>query len=321
MIEFEINGNDSGQRVDKFIIKAVPNMPHSLMYRLIREKEIKLNGKRCMPSDRLEKGDILRIYSADGLTERKSEERDFLQSSELGGVIYEDDNIIVVEKTAGVDCHGDGTGDPDTLINRIKNHLFRAGEYDPDSENSFSPALCNRLDRNTRGIVTAAKNAVALREVNLAIKERRVEKYYLAVTAHPLPKDRDILEAWHMRNRETGKAEISDEPVPGAKPVRTGYCVLERKGELCLTLLRLYTGRNHQIRAQLAHIGAPVLGDPKYGDNAANRKYGEKHQLLLAYRLIFHFDEDSPLSYLSGKIFECSQDHIRDRFYMDAGSM
>ena len=168
MKEFTINNNDSGQRIDKFLTKAMPELPKSMMYRLIRKKDIKINGKRCENSSVLCEGDIVRVYVKDNVSAAKAHDLSFKQSSDDLQIVYEDPNILVVFKSVGVDSHSNGTSLADTLIDRVKKYLWQKGEFVPEEESSFAPALCSRLDRNTAGLVTAAKNAAALREVNAA---------------------------------------------------------------------------------------------------------------------------------------------------------
>jgi len=300
MKEFLINSNDSGQRIDKFIKKAMPEMPESMMYRLIRKKDIKINGKRCGISSVLNEGDIVRVYVKEDFESPKQHDMSFLKA-EMPDIVYEDKNIIVVYKPVGLDSHSNGSGNDDTLINRIKHYLYEKREYVPEQENSFAPALCSRLDRNTSGLVTSAKNAVALREMNEAVRSGRVHKVYHCITIAPPPKDSDIVTAYHKKDDTRNIVRISDEQQEGFREIKTGYKILKRKNNLCLLEVTLYTGRTHQIRGHLAHIGCAVLGDGKYGNTAVNKRYGVFRQMLSAYSLRFEFDENSELAYLDGK--------------------
>ncbi len=299
MKEFVINNNDSGQRIDKFILKAMPDMPKSMMYKLIRKKDIKLNGKRCELSDRLCEGDVVRVYVKDELSAVREQSLDFLNAPAELDIVYEDENILVVNKPVGVETHPSYGQGNDTLIDRIKRYLYDKGDFSPADESSFSPAVCSRLDRNTAGLVTAAKNASALREVNTAIREGNMHKIYHCICISPLPKSEDILTAYHKKDSSRNTVRISDTPQEDFREIRTGYRVLEQKKGLSLVEVTLYTGRTHQIRAHLAHIGSPLLGDGKYGDTAVNKRYGVFHQALCAYAVRFSLPEDSPLSYLN----------------------
>ena len=299
MKEFIVNDNDSGQRIDKFISKALPELPKSMMYRLIRKKDIKINGKRCDISSRLVSGDIVKIYVKDEVSAEKKHDMSFLDSSSDIDIIYEDKNLIIVNKPVGLDSHSNGSQISDTLIGRIKKYLYEKNEYSPDSESSFAPALCSRLDRNTCGLVTAAKTAAALRSVNEAIRNGQVHKIYHCITVSPLPKKEDIVTAYHRKDEARNLVRITDSPASGYKPIKTGYRVLATKPPLSLVEITLYTGRTHQIRAHLAHIGSPVLGDGKYGITVINKRYGIFRQALCAYSLKFELPEDSEFSYMN----------------------
>ena len=294
---FIINENDSGQRIDKFISKALPDLPKSMMYRLFRQKDVKLNGKRCDFSAKLNMGDEVRVYVKDEVSAPKKADMSFLSVPSDLDIVYEDSSVIIVNKPQGLDSHRGG-GSEDSLIDRIKHYLYDKGEYFPENEASFSPALTSRLDRNTCGLVTAAKKADALRELNSAVRNGNVTKIYRCITVGA-PPDGVILTAYHKKDDSRNIVRISDTPADGFKPIKTGCRAISSRGGLYLAEITLYTGRTHQIRAHLSHAGAPVLGDGKYGNIAANKRYGEYRQALCAYSLRFSFPEDSPLRYLN----------------------
>lgn len=315
MKEFIVNDNDSGQRIDKFISKALPELPKSMMYRLIRKKDIKINGKRCDISSRLVSGDIVKIYAKDEVSAEKKHDMSFLDSSSDIDIIYEDKNLIIVNKPVGLDSHSNGSQISDTLIGRIKKYLYEKNEYSPDSESSFAPALCSRLDRNTCGLVTAAKTAAALRSVNEAIRNGQVHKIYHCITVSPLPKKEDIVTAYHRKDEARNLVRITDSPASGYKPIKTGYRVLATKPPLSLVEITLYTGRTHQIRAHLAHIGSPVLGDGKYGITVINKRYGIFRQALCAYSLKFELPEDSEFSYMNSIEINAPRPEFENKYF------
>lgn len=299
MKSFIIKQNDSGQRLDKFLSKAMPDLPKSMMFRLIRKKDIKINGRRCENSTMLSEGDEVRVYVKDDVSAPKHHDLTFMDASAELDVVYEDENVLIAFKPVGLDSHSNGENTADTLINRVKRYLFDRGEYVPSEESSFAPALCSRLDRNTSGLVTAAKNAMSLREVNSAVRDGLVRKVYHCVTVGKPPKSEDVITAYHRKDDNRNIVRISDKPMDGFREIRTGYRILGQLGGLYLLEIRLFTGRTHQIRAHMAHVGAPLLGDGKYGDPAANKRYGVFRQALCAYSLEFEFPENSPLRYLN----------------------
>ena len=309
MHEYIISGNDSGQRLDKFISKAERGIPPSLMYRLIRQKKIKVNGRRSEISYRLAEGDRVTVWMHDSLPEIDTVS-EWINIKPHIDIVYEDENYIICDKRPGMLCHTDSSGDTDTLIGNIKSYLHIRGEYDPESENSFSPSLCNRIDRNTGGIVILAKNAVALREIDEAIRENRVHKKYLCAVHGKLEGEK-TLTAYHRKDEKRNTALIYDAEVPGSRKIITAYKALayDREDDLTLLDIDLITGRTHQIRAHMAHIGHPLLGDGKYSNNLQDRKKGYKYQALWSYSVGFEM-AGTGLSYLDGKSFYVSGKEI-----------
>ena len=310
MRELIIGQNDAGQRLDKFLSKAVPALPQSMMYKSIRLKKIKINRKRAEPDTKLSLGDTVQLFLRDEFFEKPSDDRGtLLRITPKLDIVYEDENIMLLNKRPGVVVHEDTAGNENTLIMHILAYLAQKGEYDPQNEQSFAPALCNRIDRNTGGIVIAAKNAEALREMNLLIKTGGTHKYYVcAVHGVPTPRA-GRLHGWLIKDSANNTVSISDKKRPGAKECITEYRVLRDKRSEALVEVKLLTGRTHQIRAQFSHAGHPLLGDGKYGVNRADRERGYKYQALYSYRLGFTV-ESGLLSYLNGREFSLPKKKI-----------
>ena len=307
-----IKKNDAGQRLDKFLTKAVKGLPASMMYKLIRTKKIKVNRKRAEQSYILCEGDEIQLFIREEFFE--SPERDGGALERIRpklNILYEDDNILLLNKRPGVLVHEDTNGGENTLIMHVKAYLCQKGEYDPTAEQSFAPALCNRIDRNTGGIVIAAKNAEALRVMNEKIRENKLSKFYLCLV-HGIPKRKQAtLHAYLRKNSADNMVEVRESPFAGAKEIITGYRVLETRGENALLEVELVTGRTHQIRAQMAAIGHPLVGDGKYGVNREEKQRGYKYQALYAYRLRFdQTEKENLLSYLEGRTFSLDRDDI-----------
>lgn len=306
--------NDAGQRLDKFLTKTYRNLPTSLLYKAIRKKDIRLNGKRCEAAARLNEGDEIYLFLPDDALEIAPPTYEFMHASKQLDIVYEDEHVLLLNKKAGLLVHPDNHEFADTLIFRVQRYLYEKGEYDPADEQSFAPALVNRIDRNTSGIVIAAKTAVALRILNEKLKNREIQKYYLCIVHGILPKKEDTLEAYLEKNESQNRVYISDTQKQGARTIRTRYRVLEEKNGFSLLEIHLLTGRTHQIRAHLASIGHPLLGDGKYGTNALNKGTGFSKQALCSYRLCFDFTTDAEeLSYLNGKEFT-----LRDVWFAEA---
>lgn len=309
-----VKPNDAGQRMDKFLTKSLPNLPQSLLYKYIRLKRIKRNGKRVQISDRLQTGDIIELYINDEFFEKPKPQYDFLRAAKTLDILYEDENLLLLNKKVGLLSHPDETEYCDTLITRVKRYLYEKGEYNPDEEQSFTPSLVNRIDRNTCGIVMAAKNAEALRLLNAIVKSRQIHKMYLCVVHGKPPRKEDTLEGYLVKDEKKNKVTVLQRKQGDAKEIRTHYRVLDSYRDLSLLEIELLTGRTHQIRAHLASVGCPLLGDGKYGTNALNKSYGYKKQFLCSYRLTFDFSEDmGALQYLDKRTFT-----IPDVWFADA---
>lgn len=317
MKELRIGQNDAGQRLDRFVGKAVPLLPDSLLQKYIRLKRIKCNGKGAKRDTRLAAGDVLQLYINDEFFEKPREENAYLKvGTPRLNIVYEDENILLLDKKPGVLCHSAGVWDYNTLIANVQAYMAQKGEWRPKEENAFAPALCNRIDRNTGGIVIAAKNGEALRILNEKIRDREIGKYYLcAVQGRPKPPS-GRLENQLFKDAKKNQVFVKNRPEPGAKTAVTEYRLLTSKGKLSLVECRLLTGRTHQIRAQMAYAGWPLLGDGKYGSERFNKDFGEKGQALYSYRLEFAFPTDAGiLNYLRGRQFRVQQVDFAEKYF------
>ncbi len=310
-----IGKNDAGQRVDKFVTKTFPLLPVSMMYKYIRQKDIKINGKRCHNADRLAKGDIVTIYAPDEFLAPAASKYEFQYAGTKLDIVYEDENLLLLNKPVGLLVHPDEHEYRDTLIFRVQRYLYEKGEYQPDRENSFVPALVNRIDRNTCGIVIAAKNAAALRILNEKLRRREIKKYYLCIVHGHMEKSEDTLQGFLEKNEAQNRVYISERQARGARTIATRYRVIKERDGLSLLEIELITGRTHQIRAHLASIGHPLLGDGKYGTNALNKGTGFSKQALCSYRVQFAFETDAEdLQYLDKKEFTLGSVWFADEF-------
>lgn len=300
MKKLVVKHNDAGQRLDKLLLKTYSTLPKSMMFKQIRKKNIKVNKKRCTPEQLVQEGDVIELYLNDDMLKEKTQHYDFLRSPKSLDIIYEDDNIILLNKRQGELCHPDSKEYVNTLISSVKRYLYEKKEWLPDSENSFTPALANRIDRNTAGIVIGAKNYGALKILNQKIKDREIQKLYLTIVDGRPAEDEATLSGYLIKDTKKNMVKVFDEEIDGSKKIITKYRVLDSKGYASLLEIDLLTGRTHQIRAHLASIGNPLIGDGKYGS-----VHGRMKQQLCAYKLRFDFKTDAGcLEYLNGKEFE-----------------
>lgn len=317
MREYYITKNDSGQRLNKFLEKAVPLLSGGMMHKYLRLKRIKVNNKRTEAAYKLAEGDSVQLYLNDEYFDAPKEEEAFRRiKTPRVRVVYEDEHILLADKAPGMVVHADEHGDTDTLIAHIQAYLFQSGAWNPDDAASFAPALCNRIDRNTGGIVIAAKNAETLRIINQKIRDREIDKRYLCITVGtPRPPQGEV-SCFLLKDEKKKQVAVYHRPVPGGKTAVTRYRTLENRGELSLLEVELLTGRTHQIRATMADLGCPLLGDGKYGDGQVNRRYGETRQALYSYRLTFDFPTDAGLlNYLRGRSFQVDSVPFREKYF------
>lgn len=314
MRELVVKKNDANQRLDKFLLKKFKTMPKKMAYMYIRKKCVKVNGKKATPEVMLKENDLLTFYIKDEFFDNIQEENyEFLKAPKNLKIIYEDENIILLDKKPGVIVHQDKSYHFDCLLLRLQHYLYDNGEYNPKEENCFAPALVNRIDRNTGGIVIGAKNAESLRILNQKMKDRELHKFYLCLLINKPKKDNAILSDYLIKNEKTNKVTVLSNEKQGAKKILTKYSVLETNNNLTLCEVELLTGRTHQIRAHMSSIGCPILGDNKYGNKKLNQKYSLSKQCLYSYKLAFDFTTDSGiLSYLDKKDFSTN-----DIWFMD----
>lgn len=282
----EIGANEAGQRADKFARKLLTDVPLSAIYKRFRQGDVKANGKKIKEKYSLVEGDIIEFR--DIITEKKKETFKRIENSFLK-ITFEDENILMVEKWPGVLVHSDKKDGDATLTDYVLSHLFDKGDYQPEKEITFTPAPCNRLDRNTSGIVMFGKNFKGLKLLNEMIRERKVEKYYMSMVKGRI-KD-GIYEGYIHKNEEANISQVFDEEKPNTKKIAMAVKNIQSCGTFSLIDIQLLTGRSHQLRAHLSHLGNPILGDEKYGDKKLNsfftNRYGLDYQYLYAYKVVF----------------------------------
>ena len=317
MRQFTIGANDAGQRLDRWLAKSVPLLPAPLAQKYLRLKRFKRNGKPAKRDERLEAGDVLQLYINDEFFDPPSQENAFLTIAKPKlDILYEDEHLLLVNKSAGQVVHADESGSANTLINHILAYLYQKREWSPRQEHAFVPALCNRIDRNTSGIVIAAKTAEALRVMNQKIRDREVEKRYLCVISGSMRPRDGRLECVLLRDERSKQVSVYHRSVPGGRTAITEYRTLQERDGLSLLECRLITGRTHQIRASLADAGRPLLGDGKYGNERLNRRYHRRMQALCSWSLSFCFTTDAgALNYLNGRRWQVEQvDFVQEYF-------
>lgn len=310
MKSFTAGPNENGVRLSRFVEGVTKDMPRSMMYKAFRNKRIKVNGKRAEPDTRLSAGDLIELYINDEFfpvgkpTAKTAKPR----RQPPVTVVYEDENFAVLYKPAHLLCHSDRTGDAN-LVDAFASYLEAKGEYDPHAEKRFAPALCNRLDRGTEGLVLAAKSYAALRDLNAIIRDDMMKKEYLTITVGAPPQGRFV--AWLQHSEKNNKVRIHARESEGYKQIITEVTVIRQAGPFALCRIGLITGRTHQIRAHLAYLGHPVLGDIKYGNHKMNERTLLKTQALCAQRLTFgRIPEGNTLQYLSGRVIKLNDPEI-----------
>ena len=317
MRTFTITQNDAGQRLDRWLGKTLPLLPAPLAQKYLRLKRVKVNGQRAKGDLRLQAGDELQLYINDEFFDTPREDNAFLAVFRPRlDILYEDQDLLLVNKRPGLLVHPDQGEYVNTLITHIQAYLYQKKERDPRQENAFAPALCNRIDRNTGGIVIAAKTAEALRVMNQKIRDREVEKYYLCAIHGRMQPPQGRLEGFLTKDEAKKQVTVHRAPVPGGRTAVTLYRTLQVKNGLSLMECQLITGRTHQIRAQFAAAGHPLLGDGKYGRSRDDRSRGRKSQALWSYKLVFAFTTGAgALEHLNGRSWQVDQvDFVEEHF-------
>ncbi|WP_415333544.1 RluA family pseudouridine synthase [Clostridium perfringens] len=289
-MKIEIGTNEAGQRLDKFLRKYLKDVPLSAIFKALRKGDIRVNGKKQKEKYSLLDGDVIEIrYLQSVVTKEKKKPNFQMVDSGSLQVVYEDENMLLVEKWPGVLVHSDKKNGATTLTDYVLSYLFRKGDYVPENELTFTPASCNRLDRNTSGIVFFGKNFEGLKLLNEMIRERKVKKYYCALVKGKIQPGK--YEAYISKDDELNKSTVYDTERPDTKKIKMDVKVLQTNGAFSLLEIELITGRSHQLRAHLAHLGNPIVGDFKYGDNKMNsffeNKFGLTYQFLYAYKVTF----------------------------------
>ena len=306
MREFMVASGDDGRRLEKWLLKAAPALSYAQACRFLRLKKVRVNGKVTKEGATLHAGDVVNAYLDDACFLARPRENKLLAGFRPRiDVLYEDENILLIDKRPGLRVHGDEEEKVDTLITHLQAYLYQKGEYDGTG---FAPALCNRIDRFTGGIVIAAKNEAALKEMDARIRSRQVEKFYLCAVAGRMVPPQGELKNYLLK--EGKRMRVLNREAPGAQAARTRYRTLATDGDLSLLECQLLTGRTHQIRAQFAAAGHPLIGDTQYGDPKINQAHASHFQQLYSYRIVFRFTGTTgPLEYLNGQSFQVKKLH------------
>lgn len=305
MKEVIISDKEANQRLDKFLLKFFDKAPKSFIYKMLRKKRIKYNSLKAEGHEIIKQGDSLQMYIAEETVSQLQSQGSLNELTTVSfKVLYEDRNILVVDKPAGCISQKETKDSINSLQDQILLYLWQKGEYDFESNNSFTPAICNRLDRNTSGIIIAGKSVTALQEISKGLQKGNITKEYIALVKGLL-KSKATLKAFLVKNQSLNQVTVSDNEIPYSKPITTKIEPIKSTDKYTYLKVFLTTGRPHQIRAHLAHIGYPVIGDKKYGHRGTNmtflRKYSLNHQFLHAYRIKFdNFSGD--FQYLNGKV-------------------
>lgn len=325
MQEIQIGKNEAGQRLDKLLGKYLNTAPKSFLYKMLRKKNIKLNKKKAEGNELLKEGDVVSLFLSEetisSFQKKKEIKAPSLDNNKKLSIIYEDENVLILNKEAGIlsqKAQKDDISMNEYVVSYMKDK--RKGKDD-----LFTPSICNRLDRNTSGILLAGASLKGSQTLSHLLRERQIDKYYVTVVKGQV-NDLLSVKGFLHKDEKTNKVQLMDKPFLNASPIETEIIPLQVQGDYSLLMVKLITGKTHQIRAHLAYTGHPIIGDSKYGDTGVNRKFRDqyklKHQLLHAYKVIFPKMEDN-LSNLSEKTFTAPLPEqfgriIKDLFHMEA---
>ena len=305
MKEILIDKNESDQRLDRFLKKYLANAPQTFIYKMIRKKNIKVNGGRAQPETTIFEGDKIQLYLSDETIDKFIAEKTEIKSKLIPNIVYEDNNIILINKPAGLLSHGASKEFEENIVDSMISYLIQKGDFVPRIEKTFTPSICNRLDRNTSGIIIGAKNYQSLKAINEAIKNGHIRRFYKTIVKGNV-KEEKRAEGYLIKDEDNNKVEIYKNDVEGSKKITTHIKPLQNKNGYSMLEIELITGRTHQIRGHLSSLGYPVIGDRKYGDRKTNMSFNEgtglDNQLLHAYKVEFNGLSEE-FEYLNGKTF------------------
>lgn len=304
MRQIEITSLEANQRLDKFLLKYLNECPKSLIYKGMRTNKIKLNGKKTKGNEILQVNDIIKLFFREEQMATLESQKEIKKVGIHFETVYEDEHLLIVNKPMGLLTQKD-TPESHSLADEVLYYLKENGSYAPEISKGFTPAPCNRLDRNTAGIVLVGKNIAALQSLSSMLQTKEISKYYMCIVLGRVTAPM-ILKGYHKRCEGKNEVSITTEYVEGSKPVETRILPLKTNGRYTLVEVQLVTGKTHQIRAHLSQIGHPIIGDPKYGDPIENQyfeqKYGLRYQILCAYKVKFELCK-APLTYLQDRVF------------------
>lgn len=303
MQELTISKKQSGKKISRILIAYYPSMPENALHKAFRKKDIKVSGKRITEDYIVSEGNVVNVYISDDILNGKPLSYD----SDLNphfSVVYEDENLLVVNKKQGVPVQPDKDQSKNSLIDLVRDYIENS-KYQKDEDSSFVPTLCHRIDRNTGGLVIIAKNDESMKILLEKMKTREIRKFYQCLVRGKMPIKEDTLKAFLFKDEKKSMVFVGDKHSKGTVEIITNYRVMSFRNDISRLDVELVTGRTHQIRAHLAYIGHPIVGDGKYGDNNFNRSLNAKFQALWAYKIIFDFKEDAGiLNYLNKKELE-----------------